>query len=176
MATLKARFVPKFPAKYMGDATNIFARSSWELYAMRYFDQSPAILRWGSEELRIPYLKPYVDQLGNVRVRPATYYPDFIIEYRAKDGQVRKAIIEIKPVKEAVSERAKTNHDKLALVVNNAKWKAAEEFASRHGMVFQVLTERSLFASRPKAAKRQQPGLAKGPRLARGPRKQANDH
>ena len=74
MATLQARFIPKHPEKYAGDAAKIFARSSWEINVMKFLDSSMAVMKWGSEELAIPYLKPYIDPItGQAKVRlPST--------------------------------------------------------------------------------------------------------
>lgn len=154
MATLKARFIPKNPDKYAGDVTKIFARSAWEISVMKYLDSSAAVLKWGSEEVAIPYLKPYIDTTtGQAKVKVANYYPDFVVIYRDKNNAIKKEILEIKPLKEASSEKAKTAYDKLSLAVNIAKWKAAEDFATRNGMTFRVLTEMSIFKQAPKKAK-----------------------
>jgi hypothetical protein len=149
-----ARFIPKFPEKYAGDVTKVFARSSWELHVMKFLDNSRAVVKWGSEELRIPYLKPYIDQMGKASFKPANYYPDFIVVYRDQKGGLQKEILEVKPLKESVAEKANGPRDKLALAVNIAKWKAAEEFAQRNGLKFRVLTEKSLFVQKPKAPKK----------------------
>ena len=140
------RFIPKNPQKYAGDPTKIMFRSSWETAAMKFFDSSAAVLKWGSEEIKIPYLKPFVDPVtGKPGVKPANYFPDFVVVYQDKNGNIQKEILEIKPLKESLQEKAKTDRDKMALVVNIAKWKAAEAFARQHGMKFRVITEKSLF-------------------------------
>jgi len=154
MATLKARFIPRNPDKYAGDISKIFARSAWEINVMKYLDSSPAVIKWGSEEIAIPYLKPYIDMTtGQAKVKVANYYPDFVVVYRDKNNSIRKEILEIKPLKEASSEKAKTAYDKLSLAVNVAKWRAAEDFANRNGMSFRVLTEMSIFKQAPKKSK-----------------------
>ena len=138
----RGRFLPKFPEKYLGDPTKIFFRSAWELRAMKFFDASEAVLKWGSEELKIPYLKPTDSRVHH-------YFPDFVVVYRDKMGMVQKEIIEIKPLKESVQRANMTDYDKVSLVINDAKWKAANEFAKRHGMKFRVITEASLFKQSP---------------------------
>ncbi len=149
------RFVPKNPNKYAGDSTKIMFRSSWEIAAMKFFDSSNAVIKWGSEEVRIPYLKPFIDPTtGKSGFKPANYFPDFIVVYQNSQGMVKKEIIEIKPLKESLMEKAKSDRDKMALVVNIAKWKAAEHFASQHGMTFRVVTEASLFRQVPKKPKK----------------------
>lgn len=167
------RFTPKNPEKYAGDPTNIMFRSSWEIVAMKFFDQSDAVLKWGSEEVKIPYLKPVIDPVtGRGTVKVANYFPDFIIVYKDKNGNIQKEILEIKPLKESLTEKAKTAYDKMALAVNFAKWKAAEQFAKQHGMKFRVITEATLFKQAPKktpvarkpVAPRKTVGTVKSPR------------
>lgn len=153
---LQARFLPKNPAKYAGDITKIFARSSWELHVMKFLDSSAAVIKWGSEELVIPYIKPTDGKVHK-------YYPDFVVIYRDANGGIRKEILEVKPLKESLAESAKSIHDKVALAINIAKWNAAEAFAAQNGMTFRVLTEKSLFVNKPKTPKKPkaQPGARK---------------
>lgn len=154
------RFIPKNPEKYAGDASKIMFRSSWEVTVMKFLDSSVAVMKWGSEELAIPYLKPVIDPVtGRASAKVANYYPDFVVVYRDKNGTVKKEILEVKPAKEASLDKAKSSYDKLALAVNISKWRAAEEFATRNGMTFRVITENSLFKQAPK-----KPKIAKAPR------------
>lgn len=147
MATMRGRFIPKNPDKYIGNPNNIIFRSSWELNVLKFFDSSSAVLKYASEEIKIPYLKPTDGQVHY-------YYPDFLVVYRTADGSIRREILEIKPAKEAVLERAKTTHDKIALAINAAKWAAADQFAKSNNMTFRVLTEHSLFKQAPKKPKK----------------------
>lgn len=135
----RGRFKPKNPEKYVGNVNRVMFRSSWELRFMMWLDQNPAILRWGSEELAIPYISP-------LDMKPHRYFPDMIIMYKHKDGSIRKEIVEIKPYKETVMTPRATDRDKQALIVNNAKWKAAHDFASLNGATFRVITEKTMFA------------------------------
>jgi hypothetical protein len=163
----KGRFIPKHPEKYAGDASKIMFRSSWEVTVMKFLDSSPAVLKWGSEELAIPYLKPVIDATtGRASFKVANYFPDFVVVYRDKNGELVKEILEVKPLKEALAEKANNAYDKMALSVNIAKWKAAEEFASRNGMKFRVLTEQSLFKQAPKKSNKPR-GTVK-PKTTRG--------
>ena len=137
------RFLPRNPEKYVGDANRIIWRSSWELMVLKWLDSNPGVIKYASEEIAIPYIKPTDGQVHQ-------YYPDFLIVYRDKNGNVRREILEIKPLKESVPEKAKTDRDKLALAINLAKWKSAEAFAKKNGMTFRVLTEMSLFKQKEK--------------------------
>lgn len=177
----RARFIPSNPEKYVGKNINdIWARSSWEVSAMKFFDQSPSVLKWGSEEIAIPYLKPSFEP--GVLPSVHQYYPDFIVMYQDRAGNIHREIIEIKPLKEALEEKAASVYDKMALAVNKAKWAAATRFAQQHGMTFKVVTEQSLFFqgyqshSKPKktAKKAKRPTGSVGtvkPRKSRGTKK-----
>ena len=134
----RARFKPKNPHKYEGDAEAIFARSSWEVTCMKYFDSRDDVIRWNSEEVVIPYLSP----LDN---RVHRYFPDFFVEYRDKNGEIRQEIVEVKPLHESESKFAKSDRSKDALSVNEAKWKSAAIYCEQRGMIFRVLTEKSIF-------------------------------
>lgn len=134
----RARFIPKNPQKYVGDVEAIFARSTWEVSVMKYFDSHQDVLRWGSEEIVIPYLSP----LDN---RVHRYFPDFFVEYLDKDGNILKEIVEVKPLHESEERYAKNDRSKDALAVNEAKWKSASIFCEQRGMKFRVLTEKSIF-------------------------------
>ena len=137
------RFRPKNPKKYVGDPTNIIYRSSWECRVMRWLDDNPSILSWASEELVIPYISP-VDK------RYHRYFPDFLVKVKTKDGITKTMILEIKPKKQAVEPVKKKRVTKQYLQevmtwgVNQAKWKAAEEYALDRGWEFKVLTEEHL--------------------------------
>ena len=133
------RFIPKNPAKYVGNPNNIMFRSSWELQFFKWLDASEAVLRWGSEELAIPYISP-------LDMRVHRYFPDIIILYKHKDGSVKKEIVEVKPYAQSVATPRMSDRDRQALIVNEAKWKAAADYAEKMGAKFRVITERTMFA------------------------------
>jgi hypothetical protein len=126
----------KYPAKYAGDSTSIFARSKWELLYMSTLDGSNMVLKWMSEpkQLNIKYLDPVTKKVQN-------YWPDFLIQYTNGDIE----IVEIKPMAQSVAEKAMTRFDKLSLITNSAKWAAASAFAKKIGAKFRVVTEQQLY-------------------------------
>lgn len=136
-------FKPHRPEKYAGKNPTIVYRSSWELRVMRYLDQEPAILKWASEELAIPYIHP-VDQEYH------RYFPDFTVQLKAKDG-IRTEVWEVKPKNQAAlpRQRSKVTHKYLSEVVtyaiNDAKWKAAIAYCEKKQWKFRILTEDDLF-------------------------------
>lgn len=143
----KGKFKPKHPEKYIGDPNNIIYRSLWEFKVMRILDLHADVLRWGSEELSIPYLSP-VDK------RIHRYFPDFFVEKRSPDGTIERVIIEVKPAKETrppVKPKKVTRNTTKRLIkeattyeINAAKWRAAEKFCEEHGLAFKILTEHEL--------------------------------
>jgi len=139
----KGRFIPKRPEKYVGDVNDIEFRSSWECRFMEFCDNNIHILKWGSEEIRIPYVKPTTGRIHH-------YIPDFFILYRNAAGQLVKELVEIKPSKEAALTKKSTTYDKVAIAINMAKWEAAKQFCDKHGLSFRVLTEKSLFRTKGK--------------------------
>ena len=118
---------------------------------MKYFDSKPDILKWGSEEISIPYLSPKDGQVHQ-------YFPDFIIEYVDKDGNVQKEMVEVKPLvqttKKLAEKNVKENWHSAAAETNEAKWKAAHDFCAANGMKFRVLTEKSIFHQGVKASRK----------------------
>ena len=105
---------------------------------MNWLDKNNAVIKWASEELSIPYVSP-------LDMRVHKYYPDFIVFYQDKFGLLRKEIVEIKPYKESVKTAKMSDRDKQALMINEAKWQAAAEYAEKNGAKFRVITERTIF-------------------------------
>ena len=138
MAGIGGRFIPKNPAKYVGNVNRVIFRSLWEMNFMKWLDKNPSVLRWGSEEIAIPYIKPTDNMVHR-------YFPDMIVLYKHVDGSIRKEIVEIKQYKETVLTKNASDRDKLALTINDAKWKAAASFAEQHGATFRIITEKTLF-------------------------------
>lgn len=132
-------YTPVNPEKYVGDPTKICYRSSWELEVHKFFDNNTRVLRWASEELAIPYIKPTDGKLHK-------YYPDYWVEYITKDGEIIKEVIELKPLSQTRRPRGKASlYEHLTLAVNMAKWQAAEVWCKQHGVKFRIITERSVF-------------------------------
>jgi TnsA endonuclease N terminal len=136
-------FTPKNPTKYVGTFPIVY-RSAWELTFMNVCDQHPNILQWASESLQIPYQNP-------VTGRWHRYIPDFLILYQDKEGKRHGELIEIKPISQTLIEKAKTKRDKEAIIINTAKWKAAEAFCVSRGLKFRVMTEYDLYGGKRKA-------------------------
>ena len=108
---------------------------------MVYCDRNEKVLEWGSEEVIIPYLSPWDNKVHR-------YFPDFYMKVKQNSGGVKKFIIEVKPkyqckppVKNPKRKTKKWYNDIKNYVINEAKWKSANEFCSDNGMEFKILTE-----------------------------------
>lgn len=137
-------FKPKNPKKYKGDPTNIVYRSGWELKLMLYLDSRPEIISWSSEEIIIPYRSPIDNKIHR-------YFPDFIVTKINKEGKKETVVIEIKPynqtippkkLQEKLSKRFITEVKNWG--INEAKWKAANEYCKDRGWSFHIFTEKEL--------------------------------
>jgi hypothetical protein len=143
MKYYQGRFKPKNPKKYLGDPTNIIYRSGWELKFMRFCDSHPNVIQWGSEEVVIPYISP-ID--GKVH----RYFTDFIVKQLNTMGKKETLIIEVKPKAQTRPPEKKSRVTKRYLTevktwgVNQAKWKAANEFCKDRGWKFKIVTEDDL--------------------------------
>ncbi len=134
----RARFLPKNPQKYVGDVNDIWARSSWEVTVMKWLDSRDAVIRWGSEEIIIPYLSPEDNKVHR-------YFPDFFMVYNDENGDIKKEVLEVKPRHESDEKYAKHERSKKALAVNEAKWRAASIWCEQRDMNFRVLTEHAIY-------------------------------
>jgi hypothetical protein len=136
-------FKPKNPRKYVGDHTNIVYRSSWECKVMSWLDNNPDIISWASEELIIPYISP-------VDGRYHRYFPDFLVKVKTKDGSTKTLLLEVKPKRQTLPPKQQKRLTKQYINevatygVNQAKWKAANEYCLDRKWEFKVITEDDL--------------------------------
>lgn len=133
-------YTPKNPAKYIGKG-KIRYRSGWELTFMMFCDNNDKILNWASESIQIPYRNPLTG-------KQTIYVPDFFIVYQDKMGRKIAELVEIKPKKQTMIEEKITNaRDRAAVVINHAKWAAANQWCKQSGITFRVITENELFVN-----------------------------
>lgn len=139
----QGKFKPKNPNKYLGNYTNIYYRSSWELSLMLWCDNNSQITHWSSEEVAIPYLCPTDNGWHR-------YFVDFYIRFSNNSSY----FIELKPekytlppeppkTKNGMSKKRHIN-EVFTYVKNQAKWKAAAAYAEQNNAKFQVWTEKTL--------------------------------
>jgi hypothetical protein len=125
------------PEKYMGKHAPTY-RSSWEYTFCTFCDNNPSVVNWASEAVSIPYRNP-------VSGKQTIYVPDFLIVYVDANDKKHTELVEIKPLKEATMESAKSLRDKLSVAINMAKWAAADNWARANNIRFRVLTEFDIF-------------------------------
>ena len=136
--TLHGRFEPQNKSKYKGSLPIVY-RSSWELNAFVYLDREPNVVAWGSESVVIPYQSPLDGKVHR-------YFTDLV--FTTKNN--KKFIIEIKPYSQVGQPVRGKKQEKTFIMeaktwsVNMAKWKAACEFAKKHGMEFKIWTEKGI--------------------------------
>jgi hypothetical protein len=106
---------------------------------MRWFDGNPAIVRWNSEEVVVPYK-------CNTDGKWHRYFIDMMIEQ--SNGDI--ILVEIKPAKQTIppkNPKRKTKkylNEVSAYIKNTSKWTYAQEYAKSRGWKFQIWTEVTL--------------------------------
>lgn len=135
----KTKYKTTNPSKYMGNPTNIICRSLWERRVCKYLDENTNVIRWGSEEVVIPYYSP-VDK------KVHRYFTDFIAEIRTSENEIKTYIIEVKPKKQTKppKKRKKTKSyikECITYSINEAKWESAKQYCKKKGWDFIILTE-----------------------------------
>lgn len=137
-------FRPNHPEKYKGTQPIIY-RSSYELKYMRWCDHNPAVLKWGSESIVIPYQNPLTGKISR-------YFVDSNITIQGKDGSLKKYLIEIKPSVQTLPPQPNKNgrnpksllRRQAEYIKNRAKWEAATQWSKKKGYEFTILTEKHL--------------------------------
>jgi|TARA_B110000977_G_scaffold104518_1_gene136386 hypothetical protein len=134
----QGRFTLKYPEKYLGNKTPLY-RSSWEFAFMKFCDESPAVTKWASESVKIPYKNPLTG-------KHTVYVPDFLIEYADRNGKPHVELIEVKPDNQTVKENVGRDKWRQAQYIQNvAKWEAARAWCKQKRIFFRVITEKDIF-------------------------------
>lgn len=118
-------------------------KSRLELKAIKYADFNKHIISWSIEPFNIKYVKPTDGKIHR-------YFIDLFLEFSSGD----KFLVEIKPKSETLPPKKPTKNTQKASMnyqlalqtyaINQAKWKAAEEFAALNKMKFIILTDEEL--------------------------------
>ena len=157
----KTKFIQNFynclahPEKNCNEDKNICMRSSYEIRYCMSIDRNPDIIKWGSENVIIPYFFPFEFKNGQIlesKRQIRRYYMDFYVKY--KDG--REELIEIKPlyqVKAPIAKEYKTkyslNNALFSFKKNTEKWKNTEKYCEEERkkgrqITFHIVTETQL--------------------------------
>ena len=145
------------PAKYVGSKHPTF-RSSWERKFMEMCDAHPNIVKWASENVRIPYRHPVTGKATN-------YVPDFMVQYVDKDGKESVELVEIKPAGQTTMEAAgRSQRNQIEVHVNAAKWSAAQDWCKSKGIKFRVINEDQIFHTNKKRMSKKRVSKPRKPR------------
>jgi hypothetical protein len=142
--SIKSIYKPSHPEKYKGDANNIICRSSWERKFSYWCDHNPSIISWAQEEFCIPYISPIDNRVHR-------YFPDYLIKVKEQSGEIKTYVIEVKPKKQTSPPQKKSRvtksylHETTTYAVNQAKWKAADDWCKDRKIEFKIITEEELF-------------------------------
>ena len=123
--------------------SNIWYRSLWERQVMEWFDTNPTVTEWSNEELIIPYVSPADGKIHR-------YFPDFLVKVKTKDGKTKTMMLEVKPKHQTqaptqpLRKTKKYINEVVTYGINQAKWKAAEEYCLDRGWDFRIITEEHL--------------------------------
>lgn len=134
-------YYPKNKEKYIGESATY--RSGLELSYFQFLDNNPNCVKWNSEGVKVHYF-------WEVDNKWHTYYIDLAATFNV-NGKLVTYLIELKPYRQTIApvktprKREKTLiSEQVVYSQNQAKWKAASEFASKSGFKFVVLTEKEL--------------------------------
>ena len=100
-------------------------------------------MKWRSEETIVPYRCPTDNKLHR-------YFVDFQIQVQQKDGVLKTYLIEVKPFKQTQPpeypgrQTQRYITESMTFIKNQAKWKAASEYAKDRGWEFKIITENEL--------------------------------
>ncbi len=133
-------FVPQNLDKFIGERA--VYRSGLELKFFRFCDNNANVVRWGSENIVIPYHNALTK-------RTHRYYVDNYVVIREGE-KITKYLVEIKPY--AQTQRPTTKYrqkrhiiyDQKQYIVNQCKWEAAKKYCAGRDYSFLILTEREL--------------------------------
>ena len=117
----------------------IILRSSWEVKFALWCDKNPSVVKWNSEETVIPYRCPTDNKIHR-----------YFVDFRITLSNGKTYLVEIKPAAQTeppVFPGRRTQRflaESLTFVKNQAKWKAATEYAKDRGWEFKIITEYEL--------------------------------
>ena len=134
-------FYPSNPEKFVSKERYAVYRSGLELDYFKILDKNPNVLKWGSEEIVIPYF---------FEGKWHKYYVDLFVIFK-NGNKLVKYLVELKPHKQTQepvwSKRRKEStylYECFQWQQNKAKWQAALEVAKKNDFEFKILTEKDL--------------------------------
>lgn len=153
------KYTLRHPEKYLPDLKPPEFKSSWEEKICIACDVQPFITRWGYEPFEIAYYSP-------LYMKQSLYIPDVYVECRYPNGKEARYLLEIKPTaysvlpKEPKSpgpgvsdprrlenyRKKKASYDRkvMDVMVNYAKWEAAEIWCKQRNINWLILNEKNM--------------------------------
>ena len=134
-------FYPRNLNKFVGKENKAIYRSGLELEYFRILDKNPNVIKWGSEEVVVPYF---------FENKWHKYYVDLFVVFKFGES-TKKYFIELKPYSQTIEPKVNKRKKQMTMLYeakqwakNQAKWKAATDFAKKNGWEFHILTEKDL--------------------------------
>ncbi len=133
-------FIPKNKDKFIG--SKAIYRSGLELKFFRFCDDNINVIKWGSENVIVPYISP-------VDGRVHRYIIDCYVVIK-EGNKTTKYLVEIKPYKQTIIPTTKYKkkehllYEQKQYSVNVAKWEHARKYCQKNGMNFLIITEKDL--------------------------------
>lgn len=134
-------FYPRNLDKFVGKENKAIYRSGLELEYFRILDKNPNVIKWGSEEVVVPYF---------FENKWHKYYVDLFVVFKFGES-VKKYFIELKPYSQTIEPKVSKRKKQMSMLYeakqwakNQAKWKAAHSYAEKNGWEFHILTEKDL--------------------------------
>ncbi len=151
-------YTVKNTLKYTGDLSNVRYLSLWELKFFIYCDNNPAIQKWSSEFIKIPY--------QTEKGKWHNYFPDIYIEkVNSRDPDILdRWVLEIKPYNEVhpkfvhpngtiippehyLKKRTSTALESYEYQLktyqkNLYKWTKAKSWCKMNGLIFMIVDEK----------------------------------
>jgi hypothetical protein len=110
---------------------------------MYYLDNNSNVVRWGSENVAVPYISPKDGKMHR-------YFIDFYVEIINREGNRSKLLIEVKPKKKLLPPKTENRSRKTVMTetleyyINQSKWQSARAYAARNGMEWHIYTEEDI--------------------------------
>lgn len=156
----QGNYLPKNKDKVLklNSEGGVYYRSSLEKKIMIWLDSNEKIRMWGAECMKIPYQLVH----GDLNLSNHVYYPDFYYELKIDEFNVRKVVMEVKPMAEykmvsefmdgkikvpdnATVKKLKNFEYSLKTCQKNAeKWKNMIKYCELKGWEFIIVTEEHL--------------------------------
>ena len=105
-------YIPKNKEKFFGKDGYAIYRSGLELNYFRILDNNPNVLKWGSEEVVVPY---YFENKWH------KYYVDLFAIFKIGDT-LKKYFIELKPYSQTIEPKVNKRKKQMSMLYEAKQW------------------------------------------------------